>query len=150
MRSANWMTKTGAVFYALWGLVHVIGGAMQLATLKSGGGAALTAMVATASGVDPATLEVPVAAAAFMGMGAMNILWIGALVLGVAAGQNWQNIRAGYWLNLALAGATDTTLLLALLLPGIMAWSDGMVGIGLFLLAAAFSTAGGGHRDQGA
>jgi len=39
-------------------------------------------------------------------------------------------------------GATDLSLLAALLLPGYMAWSDGGIGLTLFVLALIFSTLG--------
>ena len=67
-------------------------------------------------------------AAAFMGMGAFNILWIGLLVTVVAVTLNRRKSRLGYWLNLGIVGATDLGLLVALLLPGTMAWSDGGLG----------------------
>jgi len=65
----------------------------------------------------------------------------------LAVGQQWSNARAGCWLNLVPAGTTDVTLLLSRPFSGILAWCDGMVGIGLFVRALAFSTAGGGHRE---
>ena len=77
-----------------------------------------------------------------MGMGAMNILWIGLLVMYVGATRNWRNSRNGYWLNLALVGCTDLALVLALLLPGIMSWVDGSIGLTRFALALIFSTLG--------
>jgi len=40
--------KVGAVFYVLWGLTHVAGDGLQLATLGSGGGGALGEMISTA------------------------------------------------------------------------------------------------------
>lgn len=140
MRSEKWVSQSGAVAYALWGIVHVIGGAMQLSALRSGGGKALTAMISTAAPFDVAGPDLPAVAAAYMGMGAFTLVWLGALVTWVAVTQNWRNSRLGYWLNLILVGATDIGLLLALLLPGYMAWSDGIVGLGLFAIAFCFST----------
>jgi hypothetical protein len=81
-------------------------------------------------------------------MGAYNILWIGLLVIVIAVGMNWRNSALGYWLNLAVVGATDLGLLVALLLPGYMAWSDGMIGISLFVLAFVFATAGRGLASR--
>ncbi|MGE0354429.1 MAG: hypothetical protein AB7I33_09540 [Gemmatimonadales bacterium] len=146
MRAHIRATRIGAVFYALWGIIHILGGATQLFTLRSHGPGALTALIATASPPDPTTVTVPPAAAAFMGMGAWNILWIGLLVTIVAVTLNWRNDRLGYWLNLGVVLATDLGLLAALLLPGHMAWSDGLIGIVLFLLAAGFSAAGRSGR----
>lgn len=142
MQAHNRATRIGAVFYALWGIIHVLGGATQLLTLRSQGPGALMGLIATAGPPDPTTVSIPPAAAAFMGMGAWNILWIGLLVTIVAVTLNWRNDRLGYWLNLGVVLATDLGLLTALLLPGHMAWTDGLIGIVLFLLAAGFSTAG--------
>lgn len=58
----------------------------------------------------------------------MNILWIGLLVSTIGLTLNWRNSRVGYLLNLGMVGATDLALLAALLLPGFMAWSDGLTG----------------------
>jgi hypothetical protein len=77
-------------------------------------------MISTARPFD-ATTQVPDVAAAFMGMGSFNILWIGLLVTVVAVTMNWSNSRLGYWLNLAVVGATDAGLVWALLAPGYMA-----------------------------
>ncbi len=140
--TGNRAAKAGAIFYALWGLLHVVGGAVQLATLSGEGGAALTRMISSGAPLTEASAQVPAAAARFMGMGAYNILWIGALVTMIATALNWQNSRLGYWLNLGIVGATDLGLLVALLLPGTMAWSDGGLGISLFLLALGASTLG--------
>jgi hypothetical protein len=133
--------RTGAVFYALWGLLHVVGAGVQLATLNSEGGTGLARLISSARPVAE-NADVPVAAAAFMGMGAFNLLWIGLLVTGIAVTLNWRNSRLGYWLNLGIVGATDLGLLVALLLPGTMAWSDGGIGLTLFAFAVIASTMG--------
>lgn len=147
MTTSNGFAKLGAACYVLWGLVHVAGATFQLLTLQESGGVGLTAMISTGRGFDPGSVAAfPEAAAAFMGMGAMNILWIGLLVVYVGATRNWRNSRHGYWLNLALVGGTDLALVVALLLPGIMSWGDGAVGLTLFALALIFSTVG---RRQG-
>ncbi|HMV31277.1 MAG: hypothetical protein U0104_11240 [Gemmatimonadales bacterium] len=140
--SANWATRTGAVWFALWGLLHVLGAGLQLRALASAGGPGLTAMIASGLPFDPAANPVPDPAAAFMGMGAFNLLWIGLLVTGIAVTLNWRNSTLGFWLNVLVVGATDLGLVMFLLTPGVMAWGDGSVGLGLFLLAVAFSGAG--------
>ena len=143
MNPSNRYARVGAAFYVLWGLVHVVGAGFQLSTLQSAGGVGLTAMISTGQPLDPGAVAVfPEAAAAFMGMGAMNILWIGLLVMYVGMTRNWRNSRNGYWLNLALVGCTDMALVLALLLPGYMSWADGAIGLTLFVLALIFSTLG--------
>jgi hypothetical protein len=130
--------RIAAVFYALWGLAHLAGGIFQLLTLRTGGGSALTALISTASpGGTPAF--VPGAATAFMGMGAANIAVVGAIVCGLSI-LNWRNSASGYWLSLLLVGAVDLNLVAFLLAPGVMAWTDGLVGLSLFAPAAVLST----------
>ncbi len=73
---------------------------------------------------------------------AWNILWPGVFVTVVGIWLNWRNSRLGYWLNLIVVGAIDVGLLLFLLLPGYMAWSDGGLGLGLWVVALIFSTLG--------
>lgn len=142
MQNSTLAARTGAVFFALWGLVHIAGATLQLGTLSAGGAGALTAMIASAH---PATAEsfiVPAPAGAFMGMGAYNILWIGLFVTVIAIVMNWRNSRTGYLINMGVVAATDAGLLFALLIPGHMAWTDGAIGLGLFAVAATFSTIG--------
>ena len=55
---------------------------------------------------------------------------------------------AGLGLNLFVAGSADVGLIVALLLPGIMALSDGWPGPLLWLLAAMFSTLGLLNQDE--
>jgi hypothetical protein len=74
-----------------------------------------------------------------MGMGAANIAVIGALVTAVAL-LNWRNSRLGYWVNLLLVASVDLSLAAFLLVPGVMAWSDGLVGLALFVPAAILTT----------
>lgn len=141
MRS-NWAARTAAVFYAVWGLVHVLGAGMQLSRLGSAGGSGLAAMLASATPTDAASQAVSAPAAAFMGMGAFNLLWIGLLVTVIAVTLNWRNSELGFWLNMALVGLTDLGLLNYMLLSQIMAWSDGALGLVLFIVALGFSIAG--------
>lgn len=145
--TTNWAAKTGAVFYALWGAVHVAGAGVQLATLHGEGPNGLARLIASATPYDAAAQPVPEVAGRFMGMGAFNILWIGVLVLVVAVTMNWRNRPLGYWLNLGVVGATDFGLLWFLLASGTMAWTDGGIGLSLFVVALIFATVG--YRKAG-
>jgi hypothetical protein len=131
----------GAVFYVLWGLVHIVGGFAMLAALRSSGGEAVFRMLATADpGAVPESL--PDIVSSVVGFHSWNLLWLGALVTAVAVTLNWKNSRAGFWVNLTLAGAADAGLVAFMLAPGYMGLSDGMIGIVLFALAAGFSALG--------
>jgi hypothetical protein len=132
--------RIGAVGYALWGVIHMLGGAAMLATLANDGGTAYLAMVATAM---PVTL-LPVITAgpvtAVFAFHAYNLVWLGAVVTLIAVTLNWHKDRSGYWLNLAIVSATDLGLLGTTLAPGYMLARDGAIGLVLWAIAACFST----------
>jgi hypothetical protein len=73
---------------------------------------------------------------------AFNLVWIGLLVIVVAAKLNWHNSRTGAWLNGTLAGMADLGLVVFLLLPGYMPWAEGAPGIVLFVPALLFTAVG--------
>ncbi|MEQ9398301.1 MAG: hypothetical protein RJQ04_03945 [Longimicrobiales bacterium] len=131
------MTRTAAVLFLLWGLVHVAGGAVMLATLGDGAEAYLR----TVATVDPsaAALTPPAGspAVAILGFHAWNILWVGLCVSAIALTLNLRGSRAGYWINLALVSGADVGLILFLVLPGVMTWGTAAPGLGLWLPAAA-------------
>ncbi len=134
--------KIGAVFYVLWGLLHIVGGgALLLQAFNEGATAVLTTI-----GSNVPAVEVPTIASdlttAVLAYYAWNILWIGVLVTIVGGRLNWQNSRMGYWLNLAVVSIVDGGLLIMLVFPGYMALADGMVGVVLWIPALVFSTIG--------
>ena len=134
--------KIGAIFYILWGILHIVGGAALLQELSAGG---VRDVLASLGSAVPAA-ELPAISGGVTGavvaFFAFNWVWIGLLVLVVGARLNWHNNKIGYWLNLAVAGASDIGLIVTLLAPGYMAVSDGWPGPLLWLLAAIFSTIG--------
>lgn len=133
--------RVGAVFYILWGLLHVVGGAVLLSTWNSAGAPELLRSYgsAVASSV-PETL--PAVVGGVGAFHAFNLLWIGLLVIVVAVKLNWQNSRTGAWLNGTLAGMADLGLIIFLLLPGYMPWAEGAPGIVLFVPALLFTGVG--------
>ena len=56
----HWAARTGAICYALWGVLHVLGAGMQLSRLGREGGAGLAAMLASAG---PPGVTMPAVAA---------------------------------------------------------------------------------------
>jgi hypothetical protein len=134
--------KIGAVFYILWGLLHIAGGVVLLQQLAADG--ATKALATIGSAVPPVDLPIISGGvtAAVLAYYAWNILCIGLLVLVVGVKLNWNNSRMGYWLNLAVVGAVDLGLIFTLLAPGYMALADGGLGLALWLPAAIFSTIG--------
>lgn len=111
----------------------------MLMALRAEGGAGVLRMLASA---DPAVAPDSVSdiTAAVAGFHSWNLLWIGALVAVIAVTLNRRNDRAGYWVNLALAGCTDVGLVVFMLAPGHLRLAEGMVGIVLFVVAAVASS----------
>lgn len=139
--SVSKLSRAGTVFFALWGLLHVVGGASLLATWWTDGAAELVRTYGSSvAGTIPA--ELPAVAGAIGAFHAFNLLWIGALVAGLAMTWGWKGRAAGLWLNLILAGAADLGLVLFLLLPGYMPWAEGAPGLVLLAPAAACSLLG--------
>lgn len=138
-------SRIGAAFYALWGLIHIIGGAVLLQAALSGTDTFLRVQVGSSPlelspfGEHGTTVAVARGVFAFH---ALNLTWLGLLVLIVGLRLNWFNSPAGYWVNLALVGFTDLGLVLFLVGPGIMSWADAWIGPALFLPACAFTTLG--------
>jgi len=133
--------RVGAVLFVLWGLLHVLGGASLLATWRADGAAELMrAYGSSVAGTIPADL--PAVVGAIGAFHAFNLLWIGALVTGLAVTWGWKGRAAGLWLSLILAGAADLGLVLFLLLPGHMPWAEGAPGLVLFVPAALCSLLG--------
>lgn len=141
-RRGTRLARVGAVFFVLWGLLHVVGGASLLATWRSGGPAELIRSYGS-SVAGSVSADLPAVAGAVGAFHAFNLLWIGALVIGLAVTWGWRGRPAGAWLNLALAGAADLGLVSFLLLPGYMPWLEGAPGLVLFVPAAVLSLAGG-------
>jgi hypothetical protein len=138
-------SRAGAILYALWGLVHVIGGAVLLRAALGGTDAFLRAQLGS-SPLEPSALSdhgptLTVAGGVFA-FHAFNLAWLGLLAVFVALRLNWYNSAAGYWLNLALVGFTDLGLVLFLVAPGVMSWADAWIGPVLFIPAWLFSTMG--------
>lgn len=134
--------KLGALFYILWGLLHMAGAGWLLVQASTDGAPAVLATI----GSGPAVEAVPALTggfpAAVLAYYAWNLLWLGALVVAVGAGLNWRNRRSGFWLNLVIVSAVDIGLLGALVVPGYMALADGLLGVALWLPALLFSTLG--------
>lgn len=134
--------KIGAVFYVLWGLLHIVGAGSMLYALNAEGGAAALALLGSAL---PATVfpdQVDPVTHALYAFHSYNLLWMGVLSLVLAIKLNWHNSRVGYWVNLAVVTAADVGLIATLIVPGYMAVTDGLAGPLLWIGAFVFSTIG--------
>lgn len=138
----NSIHKLGAICYALWGLLHIIGAAVLLLQATDAGATTVFATIGSATPASALPQLSSTLADAVLGYYAWNLLWIGAFVLVVAVTLNWRNHRLGYWLNLVVVSAVDLGLVLFLLAPAHMALADGLMGVALWLPALLFSTIG--------
>jgi len=110
--------RLGAVFYVLWGLLHI------LAALRVG---------QLGSTLDAGEIQGKVY------QDAWNLGYIAAFSVVIAVLFNWRNSQLGYWLNLITISFTDIGFIILLYLPG---YSTDILGPILWILGAIFSTIG--------
>ncbi|HKL03240.1 MAG TPA: hypothetical protein VJ911_06170, partial [Cryomorphaceae bacterium] len=77
MKNLNFLFKTSAVLWIIWGLVHVLAGVMTLKGVLTNDISA--SIIGIADAVDPesVTMDYPKAAGAVIGQHGFNLLWIG-------------------------------------------------------------------------
>lgn len=116
-----WAARIGAVFYALWAIVH-FQAAIGVFTLASG-------------------LR-PTAAQGRVYQDAWFLLSCAIAVLLIAVVLNWRNSRLGYWLNLAVTGVADLGFIVFVLVSGYVPLWPGLQGPITWVLGWAFTTYG--------
>ncbi|MBL8018570.1 MAG: hypothetical protein JNM27_02810 [Leptospirales bacterium] len=139
--SANYAARIGALFYVLWGLVHILGGtAMLHASQNPPEFISMLSGVQADSANAPADMEL--ISKNVFAFHSFNIAWMGVLAVSIAALLNWKNSGAGFWINLSLVGLADTGLIIFMVIPGVIKISDAWIGPTLFAFALAFSVRG--------
>ncbi len=123
--------KIGAVCFALWGLYHVLGGAVGLLSLEEGVANGYAVFLNSEG-------DYPQLAGKILGFHMFNIVWIGVLVTVIAVKLNWKNKKIGALLNLTLAGFSDLGVAFFLLIPGFVSLPEASVGFILLALGAMF------------
>jgi len=113
-----WTYRLGAIFYALWGLLHLL---------------------AAWRGYELASVQEAGLVQARLYQGAWNMAFLGLLVLGIAIVFNWRNSLIGYWLNLITVSVVDIGFIVLLLIPG---YSTDIIGPILWILGAIATTIG--------
>jgi hypothetical protein len=110
--------RLGAVFYVLWGLLHIIAAvrAYQLGAAQ-----------------EPGMVQ------GKLYQNAWNMGYLALFSIVIAVVFNWRNSLTGYWLNLITVSVTDIGFIVLLLIPG---YSTDLIGPVLWLLGAVFSTIG--------
>ena len=114
--------RIGAIFYILWGVLHVL--------------AAFYILPPATEGLEPsATLGRVQQNSVLMGTIGIATVWI-------AISKNWRNDRFGFWLNLFLVSATDLAFIFFVLIPGWEPLPLGLIGPSLWILATITSSIG--------
>lgn len=114
------LARIGAVFYVLWGLLHLL---------------AAGRLLGFATGLEDEMLR------ARLMQGAWHMLFFALIAIVVGAWLNRRNSTAGYWINLVTVSVVDLGFIALLLVPGLVPLWPGLLGPALWLAAAAFSTA---------
>jgi hypothetical protein len=135
--------KIGAVFYILWGLIHVLGGAVMFQRISAEGAmGGATVMAPSVPIAEQPQIPMGLADGVFL-YHAWNILWFGLFAIVVAVLLNWKNSRVGYWVNFAVLGAVEVGLIAAMIWPAHMkAGPDTLSGLVLWALGVLFTTMG--------
>ena len=139
MKTLKTPYKLGAIFYVLWGILHIIVGAAPVITFLAEGP---RAMLVSLPGFEnlPATVEEPLRQSAFfIAQHYTNLAAFGILAIVIAVALNWRNSPLGFWTNLVVLGIVDLSFVLAEMVPGYMPVEMGILGPILYVLGAAFT-----------
>ncbi|MEM9824474.1 MAG: hypothetical protein AAF985_25535 [Bacteroidota bacterium] len=98
--------KVAAILWIIWGLVHILAGALTMKGILSGDIAASVSGIADA--VDPSQLQMdyPEASGAIIGQHGFNLLWIG-IVTFLSAFFVWKGNRNAIFLAALTGGLAD-------------------------------------------
>lgn len=124
----NTFAKTGALFYVLWGLLHILAAWMVLTPALGD----LEASVSTGRIYQNSV---------FMAMTGIAVIWI-------ALQFNIRNDAFGYWFNLFLISVADLGFIIFVFLPGYETAPKALMGPALWVMAVAFSTFGFLRQSQ--
>jgi hypothetical protein len=115
------VAQIGALLYICWGLLHL----------------SAASKVYKLGGRQPAGMV-----QGRLYQAAWNLAFFAVAVAVVAVVYNWNNSRAGYWLNLVMTSVTDIGFIFFVLAPGYLPLRPGLLGPALWILALSFSTLG--------
>ena len=134
--------RIGAVFYMLWGLLHIGSGFYLLYILLTAGGTDALAIIGDAVPRVSLPQHFDGVALGVLEQHAWNLAVFGFFSLYVGARLNWINSKLGYWLNLMVVSGADIGFIFAIMVPGYISFLSGMLGPALWILAITFSTIG--------
>jgi len=129
MRSSNTTSKIGAVFYIIWGCLHLLAAYSVYVFGRSLNSSMVQGLVF---------------------QHAWNLLFFSIIAISVAATLNWRNSVWGYWINFATVGIADTGFIFFVLVPGYAPVWPSILGPVFWVLATVFSTIALLARTKGA
>ncbi len=121
MQNQNLYAKTGAVFYILWGLLHLYVAYDEFGFAKH------VESITVRARLDQLASYIGVAAVA---------------VIVIAVVSNWRNRTLGYWLNLAIVSVLDVIYIAFVVVPTDMPPLEAWPGPILWIIATVASTIG--------
>jgi len=126
MKNLNFLFKTSAVLWIIWGLVHVLAGVMTLKGVLTNDISA--SIIGIADAVDPesVTMDYPKAAGAVIGQHGFNLLWIG-LVTFFCAFYIWKRNKNAIFLAAICGGFADLGYFIFLDLGGFVNFVPGTI-----------------------
>ncbi|MEM7457702.1 MAG: hypothetical protein AAF456_25460 [Planctomycetota bacterium] len=129
------LLRITCVLWVIWGLVHVLAGAMTIRAETP------QAVAAIADAVDAETLDVtyPDAAGAVVNQHGFNLLWIGAVTT-ICALMVWRGSKPAMLLAILVAGLADIGYFLFMDLGGYVNFVPGTVMTLICLAAVVLST----------
>lgn len=137
----------GAIFFALWGLMHVAFGAQMIMLNASGSANAILDAIYLDTGPVPTPDPLGSTIDAIMNQHAWNLLWFGLASTIVAIFWNWRNSVAGYWANMVLVSAADIGFMVAIMMPGYVDFWLGIWGPVLWIGGVIFASLAVLNRD---
>lgn len=131
--------KIGAIFYVLWGILHIVVGIVPVLAFLTAGPRQMLTSIPGMQAV-PATIEEPLRQATFfIAQHYFNLAAVGILAIIVALTLNWNNRPLGFWTNLVVLGLVDLSFVLAEMVPGYMPLEMGIIGPILYIMGAIFT-----------
>lgn len=135
------VSRVGAVFYILWGVMHIMVGIMILHIRSSQGVPAMLGFFGLRGGAALSSEAGNVIGSLGM-QHAANLAIFGIAAIFIAVTMIWKGEVLGFWLNFIVLGLADIAFIIAFFIPGYIRGVAGVMGPVLFVLGALFSGLG--------
>ena len=126
MKNLNFLFKTSAVLWIIWGLVHIFAGVMTMKGVLTGDISASIIGIADAVSPESLTMDYPRAAGAVIGQHGFNLLWIGIITF-ISAFFIWKGNKHAIFLAAICGGLADVGYFLFLDLGGFVNFVPGTI-----------------------